>query len=495
MSCCNTCGGLGNDKEPIKSCKFVILEESANKRCKSCSIIRNAIVRCISPHKRLQEDDEVYSYLSHENRLLFGIRSPYPKGDYNFTVDIFASSDSHPWKAIGVGAKRSGYTASEEAFSWASRQLQECTLQHATCNRADSGRLPTRLLDLSAFNFDQDVRLHEPQNETMQYICLSHCWGSYRPLKLEKATLEVFKSRISWNSLPLTFQDAISFARKLGVKYIWIDSLCIIQDDRDDWERESANMAAIYHGSLLTLAATKAESSSVGMFARIPPEFEEHELISGTGLNGVPYSIFVRIDHGHQEGSIPVKEHPLLTRAWVFQERLLSSRVLHFGHFELLWECAEATSCECLRSKYIPEKLFINQTVAFKRSWNFLLDNATAHTAQNKVVKKNSRVRSWHGIVQEYTNLNLSYPSDRFPALSGLAKAIMAQTGDQYLAGLWRSSFLSDISWQASYKDLNSDGIKKNRRPVAWRAPSLEQTLQKFWKHIAWDRDLTLQEN
>ena len=304
----------------------------------------------------------------------------------------------------------------------------------------------------------------------MQHICLSHCWGSYRPLKLEKATLEVFKSRISWNSLPLTFQDAISFARKLGVKYIWIDSLCVIQDDRDDWERESANMAAIYHGSLLTLAATKAESSSVGMFARIPPELEEHELILGTGLNGVPYSIFVRIDHGHQEGSIPVKKHPLLTRAWAFQERLLSSRVLHFGHFELLWECAEATSCECLRSRYIPEKLFINQTVAFKRSWNFLLDNATAHTAQNKVIKKNSRVRSWHGIVQEYTNLNLSYPSDRFPALSGLAKAIMAQTGDQHLAGLWRSSFLSDISWQASYKDLDSDGIKKNRRPVAWRA-------------------------
>jgi Heterokaryon incompatibility protein (HET) len=236
--------------------------------------------------------------------------------------------------------------------------------------------------------------LHESQNETAQYICLSHCWGSYRPLKLEKATLEVFKSRISWNSLPLTFQDAISFARKLGVKYIWIDSLCIIQDDGDNRERESANMAAIYHGSLLTLAATRAESSSVGMFARIPLEFEEHELISGTGLNGVPYSIFVQVDHGHQEDSIPVKEHPLLTRAWVLQERLPSSRVLHFGHFELLWECAEATSCECLRSKYILEKLFINQTVAFKRSWNFLLDNATAHTAQNKVIKKNSRVRA-----------------------------------------------------------------------------------------------------
>ena len=110
--------------------------------------------------------------------------------------------------------------------------------------------------------------MHEPQNETMQHICLSHCWGSYRPLKLEKATLEVFKSRISWNSLPLTFQDAISFARKLGVKYIWIDSLCIIQDDREDWERESANMAAIYQGLLLALAATRAESSSVST----PPE-------------------------------------------------------------------------------------------------------------------------------------------------------------------------------------------------------------------------------
>ena len=115
------------------------------------------------------------------------------------------------------------------------------------------------------------------------------------------------------------------------------------------------------------------------------------------------------------------------------------------------------------------------------------MDNATAHTAQNKVVKKNSRVRAWHGIVQEYTNLNLSYPSDRFPALSGLAKAIMAQTGDQYLAGLWRSSFLSDISWQASYKDLNSDGIKKNRRPVAWRAPS--------WSWVSVEANIYFHEN
>ena len=159
-------------------------------------------------------------------------------------------------------------TESEEAFSRASRQSQECTLQHATCNGAGSGRLPTRLLDLSTFNSDQDVRLHERQNETAQYICLNHCWGSYHPLKLEKATLEVFKSRISWNPLPLDFQDAISFARKLGVKYIWIDSLCVIQDDRDDWERESANMTAVYHVSPLTLAATRAESSSVST----PPE-------------------------------------------------------------------------------------------------------------------------------------------------------------------------------------------------------------------------------
>jgi hypothetical protein len=76
-------------------------------------------------------------------------------------------------------------------------------------------------------------------------------------------------------------------------------------------------------------------------------------------------------------------------------------------------EYSKAISCECLHSKYIPKKLFINRTIAFKRSWNFLLDNATAHTAQNKVVEKKSRVRVWHGIVQEYTNINLSYPSDR----------------------------------------------------------------------------------
>ena len=112
-----------------------------------------------------------------------------------------------------------------------------------------------------------DVRLVENGSQLGRYIALSHCWGSSQLCVLDFKTISQFKKSIPWSRLPKTFQDAIIFSAKLGVNHIWIDALCIAQDDPDDWERESAKMADIYQNSFLTLAATASSSGMGGCFS------------------------------------------------------------------------------------------------------------------------------------------------------------------------------------------------------------------------------------
>ena len=110
------------------------------------------------------------------------------------------------------------------------------------------------------------VRLYETQRELAHYTTLSHCWGKKRIVTTTKATLGQRKLEVQWPRLSRTFQDAINITRALGIRYIWIDSLCIIQDDKEDWERESAKMAEIYSCSYLNLAATGSADGDGGCF-------------------------------------------------------------------------------------------------------------------------------------------------------------------------------------------------------------------------------------
>jgi hypothetical protein len=117
------------------------------------------------------------------------------------------------------------------------------------------------------------VKLLETTDKYASYICLSHCWGKEnQPLKCTTANLNEWKSRIDWDLLPQTFQDAIDFVRRLGQRYLWIDSLCILQDDRDDWDEQSVKMAEIYENSYLTLAASWASDCTGGLYHKDSPE-------------------------------------------------------------------------------------------------------------------------------------------------------------------------------------------------------------------------------
>lgn len=177
-----------------------------------------------------------------------------------------------------------------QTLRWLERQLQQCRTTHLRCNgraeilqdneavhtpqeeheRQTQWPLPTRLLDVG--DSDHPIRLWESASSAKgEYACLSHCWGSHQLLRTLIGNLEAFKhDGIPWDQLPKTFQEAITFTRSLGLQYLWIDSLCIVQDDISDWNKEAANMAAIYQNSFITLAATDAANSREGLFHYAP---------------------------------------------------------------------------------------------------------------------------------------------------------------------------------------------------------------------------------
>jgi hypothetical protein len=131
------------------------------------------------------------------------------------------------------------------------------------------GSMPSRVLDLEPFSGHLDLRLVSGDHtEDAPYAALSHCWGAYEPpCKTTRGTIADRETRIPWSLLPKTFQDAIKFIRRLGLRYLWIDTICIIQDDTDDWLRESSRMHSVYKNAFLTIAAASSRDSRDGLFS------------------------------------------------------------------------------------------------------------------------------------------------------------------------------------------------------------------------------------
>ncbi|KAG4431568.1 hypothetical protein IFR05_012943 [Cadophora sp. M221] len=298
-------------------------------------------------------------------------------------------------------------------------------------------------------------------DEKAQYITLSHCWGnnSATTTTTGKTIAQHYRS-ISLAKLPKTFREAVEIIRALGFRYLWIDSLCIIQDDKKDWEIESAKMAGIYRESILTIAATASADSNGGFFFnRWSPSdkgykvdletFELHGTFAGTDI-----TVYVRprLDHGHDvfSGHFATKEYaPLLSRAWVYQERMLAPRTLHVHVEEMFWECKACTMCEC-------GHLFWRQ----QRSTRDQVDPAGQSYVPNTFTLKSNIARAidlpmaaevvhrlWAAAVGEYSALALTKESDRFPALSGLAGLFSQKLQTQYLAGLWGNDLVSGLLW------------------------------------------------
>ena len=292
-------------------------------------------------------------------------------------------------------------------------------------------------------------------------MCLSHCWGKSISLTTETTTLKEGKG-ILWSELPGTFQDALTVTCRLGIQYLWIDSLCILQDSVD-WEKEASKMASVYQGSFLTLAASKSAGSNEGYFAVSVPENKTLDFSGNTG-DSKPYSIHVRKLLPHWiHLNAHFRKFPLLSRGWVYQERLLSPRVLHFGSQGLIWECIEQTRCECIGTH---ERGILSHPK---------MDHG-------EVVRSGQNVENlawrWRQMVMEYTSLKLTLVTDLLPALAGIVEEMQAFRDWKYLVGLWEDTLVSDLCW--STWDYYAHNITETAQRLshrgtissAWRAPT-----------------------
>lgn len=331
--------------------------------------------------------------------------------------------------------------------------MDRCDLEHGCWNTKETPALPSRVLDIG--RRDDEICLLETGGKQAQYICLSHCWGGYHPIQTTAKTLSDHISSLAFATLPKTYQTSIAFARFFGIRYVWIDSLCIIQDDQDDWVRESSQMCEIYENAFLTIAATSSPNCTHDLFASPPHSVA---IMTGASSAGLPYHVLASnsIDHPGFESSheVIVRTWPLLDRAWVLQERLLSPRVLHISRPEIMWECREQTLCEC-------------GVMDFDNTTQQLFRGPYSKVSHYKVLHEaygDSLTRTWHDIVQWYSKLSITYHSDRLPALSGLAKQMAARRrGVQYLAGLWEDSLYLDLLWSLDYRTRRENSSQSSR--------------------------------
>ena len=209
--------------------------------------------------------------------------------------------------------------------------LVECD-SHSSCKPAKQ-QLPSRIIDVGETD-SPTVYLWEPVPEGTigDYVCLSYCWGSSEEFTTTRATMDERKAGITIADMPATYQHIITLTQKLGLKYLWIDSLCICQDEQADWERESANMLSIYSNAYLTVSAARAKDSSEGFLGpRADRVLVDLEYTRGD-KNGkvLAFNLPLREELVKRD-YIDIPNEPLAKRAWGLQERVLSHRNLIFG--------------------------------------------------------------------------------------------------------------------------------------------------------------------
>lgn len=250
---------------------------------------------------------------------------------------------------------------SKRALDFLQKQLEACSQEHKECNH-DGPVLPTRVLDVGSSRGVRSVKLFEPPPETTErYIALSYCWGDGIGLQATKSNLSELLRGIDEDELPATIIDAVELARYLGVQYLWVDALCIIQDDSEDWLHESAQMSAVYAQAFLTISASSVASSRSSFLHQSRGNKEilfqlEDDTTSNrhddTDVNdGETRRSMLAVrrtaQSGFHQGRRDVIIDPSMRRAWTLQEHMLSTRLVSFSTDEVQWTCRTLRACEC----------------------------------------------------------------------------------------------------------------------------------------------------
>lgn len=339
------------------------------------------------------------------------------------TIGTPASTGFVTWPPILCGT-------SEETAEFVRKLLHHCLDHHEACKLREPEwefDLPSRVLSITDDAPGAEgisVKLVESKDLSGRYCALSHCWGprEKRPLRTTKKNLTDHLASIAWDNLPLLFRDAITLTWSLGIEYLWIDSLCIVQDDMQDWLNESNRMALVYRGATLVIAAVGSEDSTQRLSTTPRPEPPTLRIPYYTqeGSAQGSYNIAPCIDLFRQSADGPLRE-----RGWVLQELYLGRRKIFFTSGGLSWSCDEDEVGE--RGGYVDLELW--------------------------------ETRTWLYCLEKYSAMRLTFPTDRIIALLGIVAHLGESRNDRFVpeTGVWEDQLAEQLLWrplQTTNEDL-----------------------------------------
>ncbi|KDQ28962.1 hypothetical protein PLEOSDRAFT_1102999 [Pleurotus ostreatus PC15] len=484
------------------------LSDSANRGCAFCGLLKEGILEV----ERLKNpsDPKIVFYkacyhlvesrmASRESKLLdslsiiFKLHSSEGKEEsHALRFDIQAEAGDPCTRWLNIQRRPLASDPLSESGIQRMKELIKQSLDHFPYTHT---YLPTRLIDVGSQH--EVPRLivsskHPPlldsnaNPEIKRYIALSYCWGPLEEAKLqlktERNSLDERMQGIELATLPQTLLDAVLVCRALGVRYVWIDSLCIIQGDVQDWERESGKMASVYRNAFLTICAVQGQSCLSGFLNRKLPRqvlipFKSTLNPSITGkftVFSAPTSYIQRFDTdsgwstsdwisslaesagitSHPEADPEEKQYEFtkpavqspfdndlsdsawMERAWTFQEAVLSPRMIIFG----------AWMVHLSHGRHVDSEDGTSDTHAeWGKSWATIqLRGQPAQYAKESWVPSHG---DWYLSVSRYSSRLLSYPTDKLPAISALASTMSESLGGEFLAGLWTRDLHRGLLW------------------------------------------------
>lgn len=354
------------------------------------------------------------------------------------------------------------------------RPLQQNSISDPSC---ESVALPIRLVDVGSPADEICPFLAETRGRRGSYLTLSHRWGEREMTKTTKHNIDRFKQALPMDELPQTFKDAITVTRQLGFQYIWIDSLCIIQHDEEEWLRESAKMGDIFESSSCTLAAVHAlddDFNDQGLFLprddplavriccpvkrKAVPEVSA-KILNAAGQNCVWKYEWLKKGQGEADISDIIRHNTIVlrprisslwykmqhsewyNRGWVFQERVLSRRMIYYTGDKVYWDCLQEQG----------DEQGVETSQSTRNAW-FSSETVTASTAQSFVEM----------LAREYSTCKLSKRKDSLLAMLGVCNKFGDHYGQEFHAGILDDGTGQSLLWHASedsmpqYKDFHA---------------------------------------
>ncbi|KAJ4303821.1 hypothetical protein N0V90_002722 [Kalmusia sp. IMI 367209] len=334
------------------------------------------------------------------------------------------------------------------------------TLKHSQFVTADSILLPRRLISVSPdmLRVVETATIKvDDEGSSKGFVALSYVWGLSQTFVLTTDTIDELESSFEILQLPQTIQDAIQVTRAIGLQYLWVDALCILQDSSADKTTELPKMRKIYESAAVTLIAAVARSATEG--------FLHHQIQTPHAIPPIlipsrtqsTYNIILSYPAAYERRSDPIN-----LRAWTFQELLLSPRAILFSYRGLEFvdrnHIPAADGSTSGRDPQLPSL-----------PWFSRLFRLTHIDPEN--------LRSvWLTVRGEYSRRNLSYAGDKLVAISAVAEEIGQGYGGRYLAGLWEKDLESELKWsRADATYVNEPGTIQTKiggRPSEYVAPS-----------------------